>query len=149
MYSLKREQWVPRSPEETFAFFADAGNLEAITPPWLHFRILTPMPMKVSRGAEIRYQLRWRGIPMRWKTEITRWDAPHAFEDFQVSGPYKLWHHTHTFEPTRGGTTMTDVVRYSLPLGIVGRLTHALAVRKNVEAIFDYRYRRIAELFGS
>lgn len=145
-FLLKREQWVPSSLEETFSFFSDAGNLETITPPWLHFRILTPQPIRIAAGTEIEYRLRWRGIPLRWRTEIARWEPPFTFEDRQASGPYRLWHHVHTFEPERGGTRMTDIVRYALPFGPLGGLVHALSVRRNVEQIFDFRFRRIEEL---
>ncbi len=148
MYTLKREQWIPAGLEETFRFFAEAGNLEAITPPWLGFRILTPQPIAISAGAEIRYSLRWHGIPLRWKTEITQWNPPYAFEDFQRSGPYRLWHHRHTFVPVDGGTLMTDIVDYDLYLGPVGTAIHWLAVKANVEKIFDYRYQRVRELFS-
>jgi ligand-binding SRPBCC domain-containing protein len=147
-YVLKREQWIPQLPNDVFQFFSNAGNLEKLTPPWLNFRILTAEPIRLHKGAEIRYQLSWRGIPLRWKTEITRWEPIAVFEDLQVSGPYRLWHHTHTFEPSRGGTLMTDTVRYALPFGPLGRIAHALMVRRNIEAIFDYRYRQIAALFG-
>jgi ligand-binding SRPBCC domain-containing protein len=147
-YMLTREQWVPTSIDEMFAFFSDASNLESITPPWLNFQILNPEPVGIAAGATIRYRLSWHGIPIRWKTEITRWEPPHAFEDVQLSGPYRLWHHTHRFEVVRGGTLMTDVVRYALPFGALGRAAHSLAVRRNVEQIFNYRYHRIHALFG-
>ena len=147
-YIMTREQWVPRPLSEVFGFFANAANLEILTPPWLNFRILTPQPIRLEKGAEIRYQLSWRGIPLRWKTEITRWEPVRAFEDLQVSGPYRLWHHTHTFEPSGGGTLMTDMVRYALPFGPFGRLIHAVTVRRNIEDIFDYRYSQINTLFG-
>src|SRR5689334_13428786 len=128
-YVLQREQWIPRPLEEVFAFFADAGNLEAITPAWLGFRILTPRPIVMRPGAHIRYQLGWHGIPLRWLTEIETWEPPHEFVDVQLQGPYRLWHHTHRFEAADGGTVMRDVVRYALPLGLLGRFAHALLVR--------------------
>jgi hypothetical protein len=147
-YRLEREQWVPAPRDEMFAFFSDAANLEALTPPWLHFRILTPTPINIHEGAIIRYRLTWRGVPLLWKTEITRWEPPHAFEDVQLSGPYRLWHHTHTFESVRGGTRMIDLVRYALPFGVLGRTMHSLSVRRNVREIFDFRRERIRVLFG-
>ena len=147
-YQLKREQWVPAPVEEVFSFFSDARNLEALTPPWLNFQILAPAPVEITTGTTIRYKMSWHGIPIRWKTEITRWDPPHAFEDVHLSGPYKLGHHTHRFETERGGTLMTDIVRYALPLGVLGRIMHAIAVRANVESIFEYRYDRVQDLFG-
>jgi ligand-binding SRPBCC domain-containing protein len=146
-HTLRREQWIPRPIGEVFSFFADARNLEEITPPWLGFRILAMDPGAISEGTEIRYRLRLHGIPIYWKTEILHWNAPRRFIDVQRSGPYKLWHHTHRFEAHGGRTRMIDVVRYRLPFGILGRLVHALKVQRDVRRIFDYRRQRIGELF--
>ena len=88
------------------------------------------------------------GIPLNWTTEILRWAPPFRFVDAQFRGPYRLWHHTHRFEPCKCGTRTTDVVRYRLPFGIVGRAVHALKVRRDLERIFDYRFMRIDELFA-
>jgi ligand-binding SRPBCC domain-containing protein len=129
-----------------FAFFSDAWNLEEITPSWLGFRILTPGPARIAAGTRIRYRLRLHGIPVGWETEIRRWKPPHRFVDVQLDGPYQLWHHTHRFEPKDGGTLMTDIVRYRLPLGIIGRFVHRFKVRRDVERIFDYRARHIQEV---
>jgi ligand-binding SRPBCC domain-containing protein len=147
-YALHREQWVPRPLDEVFAFFSDARNLEILTPDWLKFKILTPGPIAIAPGTHIQYRLSWHGTPLRWTTEITRWNPPADFEDIQLSGPYKLWRHTHRFSAHNGGTQMTDTVEYALPFGFLGRLAHALQVRRNVEKIFDYRYERIREMFG-
>jgi ligand-binding SRPBCC domain-containing protein len=152
-HTLRREQWVPRPVEEVFAFFSDARNLAELTPPWLGFHILTPGPIQIAAGTRLRYRLGWHGVPVSWTTEIRRWDPPFQFVDVQLTGPYRLWHHTHRFETrdagTRdAGTRMTDVVRYRLPFGIIGRAVHALKVRRDIEQIFDYRFRRIGELFG-
>ena len=147
-HTLRREQWIPRPIDEVFAFFADARNLEEITPPWLGFRILAIDPGAICEGAKIRYRLRLHGIPIHWRTVIRRWDAPHRFVDVQTSGPYQLWHHTHRFEEHGGRTRMIDVVRYRLPLGIVGRMVHAWKVRDDLRRIFDYRRQRIERLFG-
>jgi len=148
-HTLRREQWVPRAVDEVFAFFSDARNLEELTPPWLKFRILTPGEIKMSAGTELRYRLRVRGIPVYWRTEIRLWEPPVRFVDVERQGPYRLWHHTHGFETRDGGTRMTDVVRYRLPFGPLGTLMNALIVRNDVEKIFDYRHRRIQELFGN
>jgi ligand-binding SRPBCC domain-containing protein len=147
-YELSRTQWVPRPLEEVFPFFADAGNLEILTPPWLSFRILTPRPIAMHPGTLLDYRIRWHGIPMRWRTEITQWQPPFLFQDIQLRGPYLLWRHTHHFESSNGGTLLTDRVEYALPFGIVGRITHALSVRSAVRQIFDYRCERILERFG-
>ena len=147
-HTLRREQWIPRPLDEVFAFFSDARNLEELTPPWLGFRILTTGPILIAAGKRIRYRLAWRGLPVTWTTQIRRWDPPFRFIDVQLSGPYRLWHHTHRFETRDGGTRMTDVVRYRLPFGMIGRAVHALKVRRDVEQIFDYRFKRIDKLFA-
>jgi ligand-binding SRPBCC domain-containing protein len=146
-FELRREQWLPRPVEEVFAFFADATNLEAITPPWLGFRILLPEPTTMHAGARIVYRLRWRRVPLRWVTEIAAWEPPFHFADVQRRGPYALWQHTHRFEPHAGGTRMRDRVRYALPLGPLGAFMHRLMVRKDLDAIFAYRARKVSEIF--
>jgi ligand-binding SRPBCC domain-containing protein len=146
---IRREQRLPGPPEEVFAFFGDARNLESITPPLLAFRMLTPDPIVMARGTLLRYRLRVRGVPVSWLTEIKEWGPPHCFVDVQLEGPYALWHHTHTFEPDgSGGTLMRDEVRYALPLGPLGELAHSLLVRRDLERIFDYRAERVPQLLG-
>jgi ligand-binding SRPBCC domain-containing protein len=146
---LKREQWLSAPIEEVFGFFSDAANLETLTPPWLRFRIVTPTPIEMRPGARIEYRIDWRVVPIRWLTEIVEWSPPRRFVDVEVRGPYKLWHHTHTFASVDNGTLVADIVRYALPLGLLGSLAHRLAVRRDVERVFDYRAERIAALFGS
>ncbi len=131
-----------------FEFFSNARNLEAITPPWLDFEILSA-PARMQRGAELRYRLGWHGFPMHWKTVILEWQPPHAFVDLQQKGPYALWEHTHSFVAEAGGTRVIDHVRYRLPFGFLGALAHRLRVRSDVAAIFDYRARAIAAYFGA
>ena len=96
---LRREQRLPGSPGEVFPFFADAHNLEAITPPWLGFRIVTPRPIVMRAGTTIEYRLRLHALPVGWLTRIEAWEPGDRFEDRQLRGPYRLLHHTHTFEP--------------------------------------------------
>jgi len=108
---------------------------------------LTPGPIHLAAGTRIRYRLSLHGFPLYWTTEIRRWDPPVRFVDVQLSGPYQLWHHTHRFEPFNGGTRMTDVVRYRLPFGWIGRIVNALQVRRDVEKIFAYRNQKISEMF--
>lgn len=127
-----------------FPFFADARNLERITPPWLRFRILTPGPIEMRVGALIDYRLRIRGVPVRWRTRIAAWEPPHRFVDEQVRGPYRRWVHEHTFEPTDGGTLCRDRVEYAVP---GGALIARLLVRPDVERIFAYRRAVLASLF--
>ncbi len=147
-HSIKREQRIPRPRSEVFEFFADAGNLERITPPELNFHIITPQPIEIGKGTLIDYKLRLRGLPITWKTEITQWNPPFDFVDTALKSPYRQWIHLHTFEETSdGGTLMTDLVRYRLPLEPLGDLAHFF-VRRELEYIFDYRYKVIEEVFG-
>ncbi len=141
---LERSTRVDRPLAEVFAFFADAANLEALTPDWLSFEILTPGPIPMAAGTLIDYRLRWRGIPMRWRTEITVWEPPHRFVDVQLSGPYRRWVHEHRFAVDDGGTVMTDRVEYA---AWGGRLVERLFVDRDVERIFAFREQRLAELF--
>lgn len=130
---------------EVFAFFADAANLEALTPPWLRFRIVTPQPIELRAGAHIEYRLRVHGLPVRWKTGITVWEPPHRFVDEQLRGPYRLWVHEHTFEDAPGGGTLViDRVRYRVPFG---RLANWLVVERDARAIFRYRSAALLRLF--
>jgi ligand-binding SRPBCC domain-containing protein len=145
-YRIEREQWLARPIAEVFTFFGDATNLEAITPEWLRFSVITPAPIVMGAGTLIEYRLRWRGMPVRWTTRIEAWEPPHRFVDTQLKGPYRLWHHTHTFEAQRGGTLIRDEVRYRLPLGWLGAALHRLGVRRDLEAVFDDRARRIRAL---
>ena len=143
---LRREQRLPGPPEAVFGFFADAGNLEAITPGWLGFRIVTPRPIDMRPGALIEYRLRLHGVPVSWLTRIEEWEPSVRFVDAQLSGPYRLWHHTHDFAPAPGGdgTIMRDTVRYALPFGPLGEIARRLFVARDLEAIFDFRTERVA-----
>lgn len=138
-------QRVPTALDETFAFFADAWNLERITPPILRFRIVTPAPITMRVGTLIDYRLRLRGIPVRWRTEITAWDPPRSFTDVQLRGPYRKWMHRHDFVEEDGGTRVNDTVAYAVP---GGALVDRLIVRPDLDRIFGYRRRAIRELLG-
>jgi ligand-binding SRPBCC domain-containing protein len=142
---LEREQLLARPLAEVFPFFADARNLQRLTPPLLDFQILTPVPTEMRPGALIDYRLRVHGVPLRWRTEITAWEPPHRFEDTQRRGPYRLWVHEHTFEEREGRTLAKDRVRYAIA---GGELVHRLLVAPDLKRIFDYRAARLAELFG-
>ena len=137
-------QLVPAPLDEVFAFFSDARNLQRLTPPWLKFEVLTPEPIVMVPGALIDYRLSWRGIPIRWRTEIEVWEPGVRFIDRQVRGPYTLWRHEHLFEEHRGGTMVEDRVAYS---AIGGRLAHSLVVSKDVERIFNYRHESLKSIF--
>ena len=147
VYELRTRVHLPRPRPEVFAFFADAGNLEAITPPWLHFHIVTPQPIAMRQGALIDYHLRLRGLPLTWKTKITAWDPPHRFVDEQLRGPYRLWVHEHVFEEDGDGTVVEDHVHYAVPFGPLGYLADRLLVARDLRAIFGYREARLREVF--
>jgi ligand-binding SRPBCC domain-containing protein len=140
-YRLVREQLLPLSTCETFRFFADAANLEYLTPPWLRFQIVSPRPIEMRAGTLIDYKMRLHGMPVRWRSEITVWQPPYRFVDSQRRGPYRLWVHTHAFESVPEGTLVTDIVDYAVP---GGALVQRLLVRPDLERIFDYRSARLA-----
>jgi ligand-binding SRPBCC domain-containing protein len=144
-FTLQTELWLPCPREQVFPFFAEARNLETLTPPWLQFEVLTPAPIDMRPGTLIDYRIRVHGLPIRWRTEIAEWQPPHRFVDVQLRGPYTLWHHTHTFAERDGGTLCADRVRYR-PRG--GALMNWLFVRRDVEKIFRYRQQRMNEIFG-
>jgi len=143
-YSLAAELWLPRPLDKVFPFFSEASNLEMLTPPWLKFEVLTPSPVVMRSGTIIDYRIKIHGVPIRWQTEIVEWDPPHRFVDLQLSGPYTLWHHAHTFTERDGGTLCCDEVRYR-PRG--GAWMNWLFVRRDVERIFQYRQQRLLEIF--
>jgi ligand-binding SRPBCC domain-containing protein len=147
-YRLKAEQWLPVDTDELFPFFADPRNLELITPNTLRFEVVTPQPIEMHEGTIIDYRLKIRGIPARWRSEITIWNPPHRFMDEQRRGPYALWRHLHSFEPKDGGTLCRDEVEYRVPGGPLAPVVHALFVRPDLESIFAYRMRVLSERFG-
>jgi ligand-binding SRPBCC domain-containing protein len=139
-HTLTREQRLDGTPDEVFPFFADAGNLEAITPPWLRFHVVTPRPIAMREGTLIEYRLTLHGVAVNWLTRIEEWVPGVRFVDSQLHGPYALWHHTHEFAPDgEGRTLMRDTVRYALPFGPLGELAHRAFVRRDLQRIFDYR----------
>ena len=135
--------------KEVFDFFSDAGNLEKITPPELNFQITTPQPFEIKQGTLIDYKLKLRGIPMKWRTEISVWNPPHSFTDRAIKGPYKQWIHRHTFtELGENKTLIEDEVKYRLPLEPLGDLAHWL-VRRELNHIFDFRQKAVEEILQS
>jgi hypothetical protein len=145
IHVLEREQRLPGPPDAVFGFFADARNLEAITPPLLRFRVVTPDPIEMRVGTLIQYRLRLRGVPVNWLTTIQAWEPPHRFVDVQLRGPYALWHHTHDLrDDGEGGTVMRDTVRYAIGFGPLGELAHRLVVKRDLDAIFAFRHEAVA-----
>ncbi|MFQ5990046.1 MAG: SRPBCC family protein [Candidatus Methylomirabilales bacterium] len=145
-YIFKSEQWVPRPLEEVFRFFADASNLEILTPPWLHFKILTPGRIQMKPGTLIDYRIRLHGVPIHWQSEVMVWEPPHRFVDEQRRGPYRIWIHEHSFSTRDGGTVVEDRVEYAVP---GGTLVQKHFVAPDLQRIFDYRRQRLQEIFGS
>jgi ligand-binding SRPBCC domain-containing protein len=145
LFTFTAELWLPHAPAEIFPFFGDARNLQAITPAWLDFQIVTPGPITMQAGTLIDYRLRVHGVPLRWRTRINAWEPPHRFVDEQLRGPYRQWLHEHTFVAQNGGTLARDVVRYAVP---GGALVNWLFVRRDVERIFAHRQAKLRERFG-
>jgi ligand-binding SRPBCC domain-containing protein len=143
---LRRSLWVPRPLEEVFAFFAAPENLELITPPWLRFRIQTPLPITMGIGTLIDYRIGLHGVPMRWRTRISAWQPPHRFADEQLRGPYSTWWHEHMFHAHEGGTEILDRIHFRAPLALIA---HPLMVRGELARIFDYRHQVIGQRFGA
>ena len=139
------ELWLPRPRETVFDFFADAHNLQEITPDFLDFKILTPQLIPMRAGTLIDYKLRVHGIPLRWRTEISAWEPPQRFVDRQLSGPYRQWIHEHRFVEQEGGTLCSDEVRYAV---WGGDLVNRLFVRRDVGTIFEFRRKKLLEIFG-
>jgi ligand-binding SRPBCC domain-containing protein len=148
VHRLQREQYVDRPLADVFDFFAEANNLERITPPWLSFTVLTPDPIEMRVGAQIDYRLRVHGIPLRWTSRIEDWEPGRSFVDRQLRGPYGLWHHRHTFAEEGQGTVVRDEVDYAMPFGALGNLAHPLFVRRDLERIFTYRHEAVPRLLA-
>jgi ligand-binding SRPBCC domain-containing protein len=139
IYRLHRRQVVGGVLTDVFGFFKSPGNLEALTPPWLGFRVMHASDAEVLEGTHIAYRLRLRGIPIRWESRITEFQENVMFADEQLVGPYRRWYHRHLFRAVPDGVAIEDVVEYQLPFGVLGRLAHAMFVRRQLHQIFDYR----------
>jgi ligand-binding SRPBCC domain-containing protein len=147
-YVLERRQVVPGGLGDVFAFFRDPHNLAEITPRWLNFRVEEASDAEVRQGTRIRYRIAWLGLPMRWESVIQEYEENTRFADEMLVGPYRSWYHLHTFRAVPEGVELGDRVTYRLPFGPPGRAAHALLVRRQLRGIFDYRAKRIAEIFG-
>lgn len=147
VHLLQREQHLPYPVKQVFSFFAEARNLERITPPLLGFEVVGREPIEMRAGTLIQYRLRLHGLRVDWLTRIDEWEPDARFVDQQLLGPYRLWHHTHTFEAREGGTLMCDTVRYALPLWPLGELAMPL-VRRDLKRIFDFRRDGVEDLIA-
>ncbi|HEY3771929.1 MAG TPA: SRPBCC family protein [Solirubrobacteraceae bacterium] len=146
VHRLERRQFVARPVGEVFAFFAEAGNLERITPPWLSFRVLTPEPVQMAVGTLIDYRLRLHGVPLGWSSQIEVWEPDRQFVDRAVRGPFSLWHHRHRFSASGEGTIVSDEVHYAPPLGALGEIAERLVVARDLDRIFVHRRQAVARI---
>jgi ligand-binding SRPBCC domain-containing protein len=150
VHLFEKSQRVELPVDQAFAFYGDAANLEPLTPPWLHFEVITPRPLTLQQGTLLEYRLRLHRVPLHWKTLIEIWEPPGRFVDIQEKGPYSLWEHTHLFEEDGpSATVIHDRVRYAIPFGPIGSLAHRLFVRRDLERIFGFRSAAVAELLSS
>ena len=150
-YSLRAVQKLPVSIETAWDYFSDPSNLQSITPPAMGFKVISHHHgERMYPGQIIEYKIKpLLGISLYWMTEITHVDPLRLFVDEQRRGPYRLWHHQHQFKSIEGGTEMTDIVHYQLPFWLLGKIAQVLTVKKQLRQIFQYRYTKIEELFGS
>lgn len=149
VFTLRREQKLPITVQEAWDFFSTPRNLARITPAEMDFVIVSDVPAEIYSGLKIEYKVRpMLGIQTGWVTEIQDVQAPNVFTDTQLKGPYKLWHHKHTFKAVAGGVLMTDEVRYALPLGFAGLIAHSMFVEKKLNTIFNHRYKTLEQIFN-
>jgi len=146
LFTFHSELWLSHPLEKVFPFFAAAENLEVLTPAFLKFQMLTPKPILMAVGTRIQYRIKIHGIPVRWESEITGWNPPHFFSDDQLRGPYRHWHHEHTFDERDGGTLVRDKVEYAVP---GGSIINRFFVAPDLRRIFDYRTATLKQLFGT
>ncbi len=149
MHQLKSTQRLPISLEAAWDFFSSPKNLAVITPKELNLIPTSELPEEMYPGMFIEYTVRpLFGVPVKWVTEITHVREHEFFVDEQRLGPYQIWHHQHHFKSIPGGVEMLDIVDYRLPLGPLGIFMQKIMVGKKVEEIFEFRTKRLEELFG-
>jgi ligand-binding SRPBCC domain-containing protein len=144
-YVVETRMWLARPRADVFAFLADPATPVRVTPPRFRLRLLEPVPA-IEAGSVLEYRLTWLGVPLRWRAFIREYDPPFRFVDVQVRGPFARWEHRHRFLEEEGGTWVEDRVTYRLPFGPLGRLAHALLVRRQLDRMWLQRQRRIGEL---
>jgi ligand-binding SRPBCC domain-containing protein len=150
IYFMQHSQVIPAQPEEVWNYFSNPNNLAHITPPTMRFMVTSPpYTGQVYPGQIITYFVSLvAGIPLEWMTEITHVSYLDYFVDEQRAGPYSIWHHEHHFQAVPGGVKMTDLVHYRLPFGWLGKLAHRLFVKRQLEALFTYRFQAVEKIFG-
>lgn len=146
-YEINTTQFIDKPLETVFHFFSKPENLEQMTPKNLSFKILTPKPIKMEKGALIDYTIRIVVIPIHWRSYVSKYYPPYEFVDEQVKGPYAFWHHTHTFKEVDGGVEIKDRVKYAIPMGILGRFIHAIYIKNDLKKIFTHRKIAIENVF--
>ena len=154
-YVIERRLWLRRRRQEVFGFFADPKNLGALHPEWARPRWLVEPPDRLDAGAVLDFSVAVAGLRVRWRVMVREFDPPFRFVDAQIRGPFARWEHRHRFleEPEREGadgpgTWVEDRVTYRLPLGPLGRAAHALGAGRRIAGLFEYRDRRLREIFG-
>ena len=147
-YRLNKSQFIRKPIDEVFSFFSNPENLEKLTPKYLKFKIITPLPIIMDKGQTIEYTIKLRGFSMRWSSIISLYNPPYSFIDEQVMGPYSKWHHTHKFTEIDDGTLIEDDVIYRIPLGWIGKLANYIFVKNDLEKIFQYRKEKIIKIFS-
>ena len=148
LYTLKTKQQFNHPIQQVFKFFSSPENLAFITPEEMDFKIMTPIPISMNQGRIIDYTVKICGLPIRWRSLITTYEAPLEFIDEQLNGPYAFWHHKHHFQEFDKGTLMTDTVTYAMPFGWLGRFMHWIAVRGQLDKIFNYRKESLKKIFS-
>jgi hypothetical protein len=149
VHRLQRRQYLAHPPDEVFAFFAAARNLERITPPWLRFEVLTPEPVEMAAGSLLDYRLTLHGVPLGWTSQIEVWEPGRQFVDRAIRGPFGLWHHRHRFAASGGGTFVSDEVHYALPFGALGELAQPLFVARDLDRIFAHRHAAVQRILAA
>lgn len=149
MFTLRKEQFLKTDIKSAWDFFSNPANLSKITPPWLNFKIVSPVPEKMYQGMVVEYRVHpFLNIPIKWITEITHADEPCFFVDEQRFGPYKFWHHKHFFKETDSRVHMNDEVHYILPMGFLGKILNDIIVKNRLKEIFEYRFETLENIFN-
>jgi ligand-binding SRPBCC domain-containing protein len=151
LYTFKRSQRIPASIKRFWSFISSPRNLKEITPEYMGFNIVSnDLPHTMYQGMIIRYEVRpLFGLKMNWVTEITSIKEPEYFVEEQRVGPYRLWHHEHHLSPVKGGVLMTDLIHYQPPFRLLGAMANSLVIRRRLDETFDYRKKKIVELWGA